>query len=71
MPFAERHGRNRFQKPRCCCQRKPSSVRCSDQSAGSRDACRINFMALGCGGCRSLTMAAVMSGASQGRRSKL
>ena len=34
----------------------------------SRDACRINFLALNGGGCRPLIMAAVMSGASHGRR---
>ena len=51
--------------------RKPSSLRCSAQSIGSRAVSRINFMALSCGGCRPLTTATVMSGASQARRRRI
>jgi hypothetical protein len=46
----------------------PSSVRCPVQSAGSREALRINVLALSCRGWRPLTIAVVMSGASQGSR---
>jgi hypothetical protein len=47
---------------------KPRSFRCSAQPAGSRGVRRINVWAVSCGGFRPLTMAVVMSGASQGRR---
>ena len=59
LPLGERTTDDRLHNRRLCFQGNPSSVRCSDQSAGSRDACRINFMALSCGGCRPLIMAAV------------
>src|ERR1700736_4337105 len=49
-------------------QQKPRSFRCSAQSVGSRGVRRINVLAVSCGGFRPLTMAVVMSGASQGRR---
>lgn len=48
--------------------RKPNSDRCSAQSAGKRDARRINVIALRCCGCRPLRIAVVMSGANHGRR---
>ena len=51
-----------------CSQQKPRSFRCSAQSVGSRGVRRINVLAVSCGGFRPLTMAVVMSGASQGRR---
>ena len=71
MAFAEWPPETTCRKLRFCSQRNPSCVRCSCQSAGSRDARRINVMALSCCGCRPLTIAAVISGASQGRRSRL
>ena len=46
----------------------PSRVRCSVHSAGSREALRTNVLTLSCCGWRPLTIAVVMSGASQGSR---
>lgn len=49
-------------------QRMPSRARCAAQSAGSFAISRINRLVLSCGGCRPLTIAVTMSGASQRRR---
>ena len=55
-----------YAEPTICSQRKPSSLRCSAQSTGRCADRRINLLAVSCGGLRPFTMAAVMSGASQG-----
>jgi len=57
--------------PRLFAYRKPSSVRCSTQSTGNRDAPRINVIALRCCGCRPLMIAVVMSGANHRRRNSV
>jgi hypothetical protein len=46
----------------------PSSVRCSAQSVGSRDALRINVMALSC--CAETAMASVNCGAANVTRAQ-
>ena len=65
---SQRDWRRELAESTICSQRKPRSFRCSAQSVGSRGVRRINVLAVSCGGFRPLTMAVVMSGASQGRR---
>ncbi len=63
--------RTRVAANRRCYAKKtqnPSCVLRSAQSTGSREALRINVLALSCCGWRPLTIAVVMSGASQGSR---
>ena len=50
---------------------KPSSFRCSLQSTGIWSVSRINFLAVSWGGFLPLTMAVMMSGASEGSRKRL
>jgi len=65
---SQRDWRRELAESTICSQQKPRSFRCSAQSVGSRGVRRINVLAVSCGGFRPLTMAVVMSGASQGRR---
>jgi len=65
---SQRDWRRELAESTICSQQKPRSFRCSAQPAGSRGVRRINVLAVSCGGFRPLTMAVVMSGASQGRR---
>jgi hypothetical protein len=52
------------------CQWKPSNFYCCAQSIGSCGVSRINFLAVSCGGFLPLMMAVMMSGASEGSRSR-